>query len=135
MFIRARKYIQAINANGGNTSGSAGAGSSTEIKIDVDEYERIVNNIATQTADIIESYTGYVMPDNVCRLNSVIPDYEQADHEVEDMLRLLKRELFQVVRVMRKVKDDMVTIDSTKSQEAANNIYGPENSASGAGSH
>ena len=126
MFIRARKYIQAINANGGNTSGSAAPGSSAEIKIDVEQYERVVDNIATQTGEIIKSYTGYVMPDNVCRLNSVIPDYEQADHEVEDMLRLLKRELFQVVRVMRKVKEDIVAIDATKSQEAANNLYGSE---------
>lgn len=123
MFIKSRKYIQAINANGGNTSGSAAPGSSSEIKIDVEVYEGIVNNIDTQTAEIIKTYTGYVAPDNVCRLNSVIPDYEQADHEVEDMLRLLKRELFQVVRVMRKVKDDIVAIDAQKSQEAAANLY------------
>ena len=135
MFIRARKYIHAINASGGNTSGSAASGSSSEIKIDVERYETIVNNIDTQTAEIIKTYTGYVAPDNVCRLNSVIPDYEQADHEVEDMLRLLKRELFQVVRVMRKVKDDIVAIDAQKSNEASNNLYGANTGATSGNSH
>lgn len=126
MFIRARKYAYEISAGGG-----AGVGSSSEIKIDVDEYERVVDNIHAQTSEIIKTYTGYVAPDNVCRLNSVIPDYEQADHEVEDMLRLLKRELFQVVRVMRKVKDDIVSIDAQKSQEAANNLYAKDAATTG----
>ena len=135
MFIRARKYANAINANGGNTSGSASPGSSSEIKIDVERYEAVVNNIDAQTAEIIKTYTGYVAPDNVCRLNSVIPDYEQADHEVEDMLRLLKRELFQVVRVMRKVKDDIVAIDAQKSSEAANTLYEANAGAPSGNSH
>ena len=135
MFIRARKYIQAINANGGNTSGSAGAGSSSEIKIDIEQYNTIVDNIETQTGEIIQTKAGYVQPDNACRLNSVVPDYEQADHEVEDMLRLMQTELTHVIGVMRKIRDDIISIDSTKSQEAANNIYDSKNNTAGASSH
>ncbi len=131
MFIKARKYRQVE----GTTSASVGTSSSSEIKIDIEEYNKRVNNISTQTDKIIQTYSGYVEPDSVCKLNSVIPDYEQADHEVEDLLRLLKVELKKVVKVMNEIRADYEKVDEEKSQEAATNLSDPSGRASGGSSN
>ena len=125
MFIKARKYRQVE----GTTSASA------EIKIDVIEYDKIVKNISTQTEKIIETESGFVEIDPVCRLNSVIPDYELANQEVETMLRSLKKELGIVVRVMEDIRADYEKVDSEKSQEAATNFSDPTGGASSGSSN
>lgn len=55
--------------------------------------------------------------DAVCNLNSVIPDYEQADHEVEDMLRLMQKETDLVIDTMRTIRAEFEEIDSNKTNE------------------
>ncbi len=127
MFIKARKYRQ--------VEGTTSSGVGTSIKIDIEEYNRIVNNISAQREKIIKNNVGYVEPDSVCRLNSVIPDYEQADHEVEELLRLLKMELKTVVKVMNDIRADYEKVDEEKSQEAATNFSNPSGSNSGGSSN
>ena len=136
MIFNIRKYNNVADGGGGSSSvvasgvaagARAGAGavsSVNEIKINIDEYNRIVDNIETQTTEIIETQSGYVEPDAACLLNDVIPDYEQADHEVEDMLRLMQQELNHVISVMRGIRQDYETVDSDMSQDGNNNLYG-----------
>ncbi len=133
MIFNIRKYNNVADGGGGAASvASTGAGAAAgatagavgEIKINVDEYNRIVDNIETQTTEIIKTESGYVEPDASCLLNEVIPDYEQADHEVEDMLRLMQQELNHVISVMRGIRQDYENVDSELSQDGSNNLYG-----------
>ena len=80
------------------------------IKMDVEVYGTIVNEIKNQTNNIIVTESGYVTPDAECLRNSIIPDYQQADHEVVDMLRLMKKEFDHVTGVMEAFKADYETI-------------------------
>ena len=50
-------------------------------------------------------------------LNDIIPDYEQADHEIVDMLRLLKSEGAKVIESMKNIRDDIVNLDTAASQD------------------
>ncbi len=50
-------------------------------------------------------------------LNDIIPDYEQADHEVVDMLRLLKSEGAKVIKSMKNIRDYIVNLDTVASQD------------------
>lgn len=114
MFFYQRKYAHEVSAGGG---GGTSAGSSTEVKIDVEVYNTIVNQIETCKESIIATESGYVEPDAVCLLNDVIPDYQQADHEVEDMLRLMKTETDLVIKTMRTMRDNYKEVDDVKSKE------------------
>ncbi|MBP3239871.1 MAG: hypothetical protein J6M92_04900 [Oribacterium sp.] len=118
MFFYQRKYLHEASAGGGggktNTSGS---GSSALVKIDVETYNGIVDAIEECKDAIIATESGYVEPDADCLLNDVIPDYQQADHEVEDMLRLMKKETELVIKTMRTMRDNYVKVDDEKSKE------------------
>ncbi|SFU69352.1 hypothetical protein [Butyrivibrio sp. INlla21] len=87
------------------------------IKIDTEVFTAIVSGIKNQTNNIIETEGGYAKPDPECLRNSVVPDYQQADHEVVDMLRLMKTELTHVTGVMDAIKADYETIDKEKTAE------------------
>ena len=87
------------------------------IMVDIEVFTEIVDEIKTQTESIIGTESGYVTPDPECTRNSIIPDYEQADHEVNDMLRLMKSELKRVTGVMEEIKADYERIDKEKSAD------------------
>ncbi len=127
MFIRTRKYR--YDAGGGSNTGassvngtSIGPAPSTEIKIDVKKYNKTVKNIEEQKDEIIKTDSGYVEIDKDCTLNDVIPKYKEADEAVEDMLRLMKKEMEHIVEVMTLIRADYEKVDSEKSQEAARNF-------------
>ena len=79
--------------------------------------EGIVDAIEECKDAIIATESGYAEPDADCLLNDVIPDYQQADHEVEDMLRLMKKETELVIKTMRTMRDNYVKVDDEKSKE------------------
>lgn len=114
-------YRYEASAGGGSgrsySSGEYATGESA-IKMDTEVYDSIVAEIETQNDAIIESESGYVVPDAACLLNNIIPDYEEADHEVVDMLRLLKKEGGMVVDIMKKVRQDFVDLDTAGSEDA-----------------
>lgn len=87
------------------------------IKIETEVFTAIVSGIKNQTNNIIETEGGYANPDPECLRNSVVPDYQQADHDVVDMLRLMKTELTHVTGVMDAIKADYETIDKEKTAE------------------
>ena len=115
MLFYSRKYSYEISAGGGGGVGAGGG--STEVKIDVGTYNTIVGQIESCKEEIIKSEAGYVEPDAVCLLNDVIPDDQQADHEVEDMLRLMKTETELVIKTMRTMRENYVEVDDVKSKE------------------
>ena len=128
-----KKYLHDANGGGGGgatTSSGAGTGGSTVVKIDVDIYNAIVDSIEEHTNAIIEDDKNYVDPDSACLLNDVIPDYQEADHEVVDMLKKLKEELTCVIAAMRTMRDNYNNVDDTKSQES---VYGNGGASNGAG--
>lgn len=92
--------------------------SSSRIQIQLETYDAIVDSIEENKKIIIESQSGYVAPDAVCLLNDVIPDYEQADHEVEDMLRLLQKETGLMIDTMRQIRNDSYEHDLSASEGA-----------------
>lgn len=100
------------------------------IKMDTQVYTGIVDGIKTQTENIIGTESGYVTPDPECIRNSIIPDYEQADHEVNDMLRLMKSELNHVTGVMEAIKVDYETIDKEKTADCEQ-VYNSNTPAKG----
>ena len=114
-----KKYRQDEGNTGGasGTSSSGESSSSDKVEIGVDDYNTIVDEIETQKELIIATTEGYVEHDAVCNLNSVIPDYEQADHEVEDMLRLMQKETDLVIDTMRTIRAEFEEIDSNKTNE------------------
>ncbi|WP_026653251.1 hypothetical protein [Butyrivibrio proteoclasticus] len=103
-------------------SNSSSSTASGDIKMDVDYYNQVVDNIETCKADIISTSSGYVEADALCLKNDVIPDYQQADHDVEDMLRLFQEETDAVIKTMRKVRDDYIAVDDAKTEDGAD-IY------------
>ena len=113
-------YSYEVSAGGGGgrsySSGSYKTGE-TAIKADIETYDEIVSNIETQNELVIQSETGYISPDAECLLNDIIPDYEQADHEVVEMLRLLKSEGAKVIESMKNIRDDIVNLDTAASQD------------------
>lgn len=118
MFFYQRKYLHEASAGGGGgTSKPTGVGTSTEVKINVENYNAIVDAIEECKDAIIATESGYVEPDADCLLNDVIPDYQEADHEVEDMLRLLKTETELVIKTMRTMRDNYMEVDDVKSKE------------------
>ncbi|RKM63155.1 hypothetical protein D6856_03255 [Butyrivibrio sp. XB500-5] len=87
------------------------------IKLDVQVFTSIVAGIKTQSDNIIATETGYVNPDPEILRNSIIPDYQQADHGVNDMLRLMKQELTHVTQVMDAIRVDYETVDREKTAD------------------
>ena len=111
------RYEAAAGAGGGSGTRASSSGGSAEVKINVEVYDTIVDYIEECKDEIISTESGYVEPDEVCLRNDVIPDYQQADHEVEDMLRLMKRETEEVIKTMRIMRDDYIEVDEVKSAE------------------
>ena len=111
--------VSVLQADGGG-GGSKPAPSADCIHIDVETYDGIVDNIETTNNATITTESGYIEPDGDCLKNQVIPYYQTADHEVEDFLRLMKKETQLVVDTMRKMRDNYVEVDKTKDDELKN---------------
>lgn len=123
-----KKYAHDANGGGG-TSASSSSGSSAVVKIDLETYNYIVDSIEKCKDEIIMRGARYIVPDDECLLNNVVPDYQQADHEVFDMLKLMKSETALVIKAMRTMRDNYKKVDKTK---AAETVYG--NGAASTGS-
>ncbi|WP_026652920.1 hypothetical protein [Butyrivibrio proteoclasticus] len=133
VFYSKKYYVTTMQADGGgspgrsngnNSNSSSSSGSAYgDIKMDVDYYNQVVDNIETQKEGIISTESGYVEPDALCLNNEVVPDYQQADHDVEDMLRLFQKETDLVIKTMRKVRDDYIEVDEAKTEDGAT-VYG-----------
>lgn len=91
--------------------------SSNEIKMQLETYDKTVNSIEASKDIIIGKGEGYVPPDAVCLLNDVIPDYEGADHEIEDMLRKFKKETELLIDTMRKIRNEYKEQDTSNSED------------------
>lgn len=126
LYIKKRYY--AVNV----ADGGGGSSSSGNISVETEKYKAIVDTIERKNAATITSTEGYVEPDEECLLNDMIPDYQQADHDVEDLLRLMKSETKTVISLMRKMQDNYEEVDDEMDkdlQESAPSGSGASDSA------
>ena len=110
---------EASTGGGGGRSYRSGSYATGEedIRADIEVYDEIVSNIETQNAAIIDPELSYIVPDDACLLNDIIPDYEEADHQVVDLLKSLRSEGELVIASMKAIRDDIVNIDGAASQD------------------
>lgn len=121
LFIK-RMYQASMEADGGGSS------SSGSITVNPDQYNAIVDEIEKKNNDVISTEEGYVEPEEICLLNNMIPDYQEADHKVEDLLRKLKKETASVISLMRTMRQGYEDVDYDKTQDLQNS--GSDSSAS-----
>ncbi len=101
--------------NGSNTSSSASSSSGSTIQMDTDVYKEIVDNIDAQRKLIIDSSQAYTDIDEKTKNNSTVPTFVDADHDVVDMLKDLKKQILQVVTTMRTIRENYISVDDTAS--------------------
>ncbi|MBP3239869.1 MAG: hypothetical protein J6M92_04890 [Oribacterium sp.] len=101
--------------------------SRSEIVMDVDIYQGIVDRIETNSQELLDiNDKGYVEPDAECLKNVVIPDYKVGYESLIDTIRYFQLQNQNVVKLMNTVRTNYEKkVDALKSSElTANSAYG-----------
>ena len=94
-------------------------GSVNKIVLEEVKYGQYVNNIEKYSNALLEN-KGYVTPDESCKKNVVIPDYQTADHAAIDTIKRFMEIQELVVKLMKKVKDNYKEVNDELDKQLQN---------------
>ncbi|WP_026651746.1 hypothetical protein [Butyrivibrio proteoclasticus] len=117
--IYQKKYTYDANADVGGGAPSGSTADQGDVSINEEVYTEIVDRISDNNELIVDDNQAYVEPDAKCLINEVVPDYQEADHIALDMFHAMKDETKTLVKLMRNIKENYVSVDTEKEKEIA----------------
>ena len=92
--------------------------SSGEIQIDQEVYEELVKGIEDQAELIISTNQAYSEVDAFTSNNVTVPKYEEEDHNMVDLLKQLKEQVFMITETMNNIKENYLNVDEESKRTA-----------------